>query len=180
MTLVVDDSFARAVNIVLMHEGGFADVEGDRGGATKYGISLRLLKNLPDGDLDENGLVDSKDIESLTRDQAIDFYFREFWSKFQYHKLHDWQLAAKIFDLSVNMGPARAHRLLQQALLAVGKKVDCDGKLGVQTIKTANAAPRDALVSALRSEAAGYYRQIAKMNPDQEKFLNGWLRRAYS
>ena len=31
----------------------------------------------------------------------------------------------------------------------------------------------------LDSEAAGYYRTLATSNKSQEKFLNGWLNRAY-
>lgn len=180
MTLIIDDSFARAVNIVLQHEGGYANEQGDRGGPTRYGISLRFLQSMPDGDIDKDGDIDEQDVESLTRDQAIDFYWREFWLKFNYGKLADWKLAAKIFDLSVNMGPSRAHRLLQQALQSLGFKVAADGKLGSATFRAANSAPRDALLSAVRSEAAGYYRLIAHINPDQQKFLEGWLRRAYA
>lgn len=180
MTLVIDDSFARAVDIVLCHEGGFADVNGDRGGPTKYGISLQFLKNMPDGDINLDGQIDREDVDALTRDQAIDYYWREFWSKHNYGKFSDWKLAAKLFDFAVNMGPVRSHKLLQQALRSLGVKLAIDGKLGPSTLKAANAAPRDSLLAALRSEAAGYYRLIAHINPDQEKFLEGWLKRAYS
>ncbi len=180
MPLVIDDSFARAVDIVLHHEGGFADKKGDRGGPTHFGISLRFLEILPDGDINKDGLIDYRDIESLTRDQAIDFYWREFWNKYQYSKFNDWYLATKVFDLAVNMGPNQAHRLLQQALLALGNKVVIDGKLGSITFRAANNANRDALLAALRSEAAGFYRLVARLNAGQEKFLFGWLNRAYS
>jgi P2 family phage contractile tail tube protein len=35
------------------------------------------------------------------------------------------------------------------------------------------------LLAALKSEAAGFYRLIAQANPSQQKFINGWLQRAY-
>lgn len=180
MPLVIDDSFARAVDIVLSHEGGFADKKGDRGGPTNFGISLKFLELFPEGDINKDGMVDRRDVELLTRDQAIDFYWREFWNKFQYGKFNDWCLATKVFDLAVNMGPSQAHCLLQQALLALGIKIIIDGKLGTATFRAANNANRDALLAALRAEAAGFYRLIARLNPGQDKFLTGWLNRAYS
>ena len=41
-----------------------------------------------------------------------------------------------------------------------------------------NSEPR-ILLAALKSEAAGYYRCLVAKNPKLQKFLNGWLNRAY-
>ena len=180
MKLLLDSNFNKAVEIVLEHEGGFSNHPADRGGVTKYGISLRFLKTLPDGDINDDGETTQEDIQHLTRDQAVAFYWREFWNKEGYGRFSDPILAAKILDLSVNMGARRAHILLQRALRSVAAKVVEDGKLGAITLKAVAHAPRDALLAALRSEAAGYYRLIAQLNPSQEQFLQGWLRRAYT
>ena len=180
MPLVIDDTFAKAVDIVLKHEGGFNNISADRGGPTNYGISLKFLRNVEGGDINGDGIVDIKDSEILTRDQAIDFYWKEFWNKYRYERFSDGLLSSKVMDLAVNMGPKRAHMLLQQALRAVGNKVEIDGVLGTQSIRAANNANRDALLAAIRSEAAGYYRMIAALHPGQTSFLNGWLNRAYA
>jgi lysozyme family protein len=180
MPLIIDDSFARAVDIVLRHEGGISNDPNDPGGMTKYGISLRFLELMPDGDITGDGKIDELDIAQLTRDQAIDLYWRKFWNLYHYNKFHDWKLAAKLFDLAVNMGPMQSHKLLQQALHSVGMKIKIDGKLGAVSFKSANAANRDALLAALRSEAAGFYRTLCAKNKNYDKFLAGWLNRAYA
>jgi lysozyme family protein len=180
MVLVINNDFARAVEFVLSHEGGYAENPSDRGGVTKYGISLRFLKNLPDGDLTNDGVVDVEDVQALSRDQAIDFYWREFWHKYDYDRIAEWGIAAKLLDMAVNMGPGRAHRLAQQGLWAVGKKLTVDGKLGQKTLQAINASNRDALLAVLRAEAAAFYRLIVAKDQTQKTFLNGWLNRAYA
>jgi hypothetical protein len=58
-----------------------------------------------------------------------------------------------------------------------------DGLLGSETRKAAAAANQVALIAALRSEAAAYYRILdAKSTTADEtnrEFLKGWLNRAY-
>ena len=38
----------------------------------------------------------------------------------------------------------------------------------------------EALMAALRSEAAGYYRILAALDHRDEQFIRGWLNRAYA
>jgi lysozyme family protein len=73
-----------------------------------------------------------------------------------------------LFDLAVNTGILQANKLIQRALRSTGVSVTEDGIIGPVTL------------AALKSEAAGYYRLIANINPSQLTFINGWLRRAYS
>ena len=76
--------YARAARKLLQIEGGFVDDPKDRGGATKYGISLRFLAaegafdedgdGKADFDLDLDGDIDGQDIRDVTQDslrQAI-------------------------------------------------------------------------------------------------------------
>ena len=84
-----------------------------------------------------------------------------------------------MFDLSVNLGIKAETIVLQRALRSVGINVQEDGLLGPVTLSATNNADPNALLAAIKSEAAGYYRLIAAKNPQQQKFLNGWLNRAY-
>jgi lysozyme family protein len=78
-----------AVAKLLGVEGGFVDDRADRGGATKYGISLRFLKaegaidanhdGFADFDLDMDGDIDGADIRNLTMSEAVALYHRCFW-----------------------------------------------------------------------------------------------------
>ena len=161
--------FLIAVDRVLLNEGGYSSNPADPGGATNFGISARQHPGL--------------DIATLTRDAAVKIYWREWWLKFGFARLPA-AAAAKTFDLAVNIGPAHAIECLQRALRACGHRVSEDGSLGAETTLASARADGGALISALRSEAASYYRVTAaltrgpRQNADRE-FLTGWLNRAY-
>jgi lysozyme family protein len=161
--------FLIAVGRVLSNEGGYSSDPLDPGGATRFGISARAYPGV--------------DIASLTRDDAVKIYWRDWWLKFGFARLPA-AAAAKTFDLAVNMGPAHAIECLQRALRACGHRVSEDGALGAGTALAASRADPAALTSALRSEAAAYYRVAAALargpraDADRE-FLSGWLNRAY-
>lgn len=180
--------FIDAIDTVLKHEGFISNNSSDPGGFTKYGISLRFMKSTGavdtdgdgymDGDLDQDGDIDSDDIRLLTKDAAIDIYKTQFWDRYGYDRIWERQLAVKVFDLSVNMGPAAAHRAIQRALRAAEHRVAVDGILGPISITKINLISSFGLLTALRSEAASYYRQINYKG--SEKFIVGWLNRAYA
>ena len=156
--------FVRAVVRVLQNEGGYVKLAADPGGETSFGISHRDYPAL--------------DIRNLTREAAIGIYFRDFWSVGRYHDLPDL-VALKLFDLSVNMGPAHAAKCLQRALRACGNPITEDGVIGDETVHAAAHADPAVLLGAFRSEAAGYYRSTAELSPREAGFLEGWLSRAY-
>jgi lysozyme family protein len=179
--------FNKAIITVLKHEGGFCNDPDDPGGATSYGISLRfLLKrgSLKLGDIDGDGDIDIDDIREMSLEDAKNIYYKEWWQKYRYGQIDHQELATKIFDFSVNMGSRQAHKLLQRALRACGMPVKDDGILGARSraaIRLVTESGRgDALLCALRSEAAGFYRLLAATKRKLAKFLNGWLSRAYS
>jgi lysozyme family protein len=159
-----DPAFLKAVERVLAHEGGYSDSQADPGGETKFGISKREYPEL--------------EIGSLRRDQAIEIYWREWWRRYGYGTLPS-PVSAKMLDLAVNVGPRYAATCLQRALRACGTEVDEDGIIGLATLTAASGANQVALLAALRSEAAGHYRLLGVRNETNEKFLEGWLKRAY-
>lgn len=165
MSVFYTDKFEKAVDYVLSNEGGYICDKDDAGGETKYGISKRSYPNL--------------DIKELTIDDAKKIYFCDFWCKGKFELISNNMVATQIFDLSVNLGVRAAVVILQRALWCVGKRVLEDGIMGQQTLFATNNSSPDRLVSALKSEAAGYYRMLARCKPAQEKFLTGWLNRAY-
>jgi lysozyme family protein len=159
-------SFEKAIPFVLAHEGGFVDDPADPGGRTKYGISQRRFP--------------MEDIVNLTLDRAKQLYRQEWWDAYGYAGFEDQKVAEKVLDFSVNMGPQAAHRVLQRALRATGEGVKEDGIFGPKTMGAANRAIPGVLLSALRSEGAGYYRILLALDSKRERFINGWLVRAYA
>ena len=160
------DRFQQAVEVVLKHEGGYVNDPTDPGGETNFGISRRSYPDL--------------DIRNLTREQAIEIYRQDFWERWGYDRIRDLAVATKVFDMAVNMGPKRAHTLLQQALGLIGSPVVVDGILGPQTLKATNEADPSRLLEALRLLSARYYWELVRLDGRRKKFLQGWLARAYS
>ncbi|MDR2067383.1 MAG: hypothetical protein LBP41_00110 [Holosporaceae bacterium] len=158
--------FLKAFEYLMYHEGGYVNDKQDAGGETKFGISKRSYPHL--------------DIKNLTQDQARQIYFADFWLKIKCEDIVDENVAIKLFDLAVHAGIPQAVKLIQRALRAAGTQVTEDGIIGSATLAAVNKADQTDLLAALKSEAAGYYRLIANANPSQQRFIEGWLSRAYS
>lgn len=189
-------SFDKAIKVILEHEGGLVNNPNDPGSTTNYGISLRwaLKEHAQAGDslfdFDQDGDVDADDMRAMSEEQAIGVYRELIWEPNHYSLLFDLAVATKVFDMTVNMGAKQSHKNLQRALRAVGKGVDDDGIMGPMTRSATNGAFPDQLVSAMRSEMAGFYRALIMRNAALRKeghsvhdfsvFKDGWLRRAYS
>ncbi len=178
----------KAAELILKHEGGKTV---DHAGFTNMGITLGFLQSSSsidadadgyyDGDYDRDGDIDYQDIDQMTVEQVLSLYKSEFWDKYDYGALHPIDsVSLKVFDLAVNVGPKQAHKFLQRAARACGKPLVDDGLLGPITRRSVNGIAGVRLVSAMNSEAAGFYRLICVKNPNYKKFLNGWLNRAYA
>jgi len=164
--------FVAAVGRVLRDEGGYesprrASGDGDAGGETNFGISKREYADL--------------DIADLTRDDAVQIYWFDWWIRFSYDDLPA-AVAPKVFDLAINVGPGDAAIIVQRACRACGIAVPEADNLGPRTRAAAHQIASenrtDAMLAAIRSEAAGHYRGLALVR-GQSRFLNGWLNRAY-
>lgn len=165
MAAIFSEKFEKAVNYVIKNEGGYVFDEDDPGGETNYGISKRSYPTL--------------NIRDLTLENAKKIYYRDFWQKGKFEEIDDEKVATQVFDLSVNLGIRSAVIVLQRGVRSVGINVLEDGLMGPQTLSAVSNSDPRCLLAAIKSEAAGYYRQITVKNPSQQKFLKGWLNRAY-
>ena len=178
-------SFQRAAEFTLEFEGGYVRHPNDPGGATNHGISLRFLRRLGHGlaDIDGDGDVDADDVRLLDVEHALQLYYDRFWLAMDLDTLPE-RIAAKVFDIAVNMGPRAAVRTLQRGLKALQFTLEDDGLLGPITRRTTFEAlagrTHEPLLAAMRAEQAAAYRLLVRQNPDFADFLRGWLRRAYA
>ena len=157
--------FEKAFEYVIRNEGGYIFDKNDPGEETKFGISKRSYPSL--------------NIRELTLEDAKKIYYRDFWQKGRFEEIRDDLVSTQLFDLSVNLGIRAAVIVLQRALRSVGKTVQEDGLMGPETLLATMYSEPRCLLAAIKSEAAGYYRQIVAKNPSQQKFLKGWLNRVY-
>lgn len=191
--------FAPALDFVLAHEGGFVDDPVDPGGATNWGISLAFLNRLEgaeraEWDLDLDGDIDPEDIRLLDRDDAARIYQRYWWDRYEYGAIGPQMIAAKLFDLAVNMGATQAGRIVQRACCALGESLSIDGAVGPETraailelwpssrpwgYRPQHPSNLPAIIAAIRAEAGAFYRLLISQKPERRKYETGWLRRAY-
>lgn len=175
-------NFEAAVDKLLRHEGGFCI---DEGGPTNFGVSLRFARTAgdldhdgwQDADVDHDGDVDEADIRAMTRDDAARIYRVQWWDRYGYGAFTD-SIATKLLDLSVNMGPDRAHRIFQQAINECGIHTTVDGALGPKTRLNAGLCPEETLLVELREAARTFYIAIIANNPKCTRYKKGWVRRA--
>ncbi len=146
------DLFQICVDVVLTEEGGTANHRRDPGGLTRFGISQRSYPSL--------------DIASLTRDQAIALYKRDYWQPIRGDELPPG-LALLLFDCAVNQGPVTAIQLLQASL-----RVAIDGQFGPITLQALQHSGLEVLVEFCARRAWRY-----EINRNEVVFGLGWFRR---
>lgn len=171
---------------IVAREGGYVNDPDDPGGATNFGVTIHTMRRLG-LDLDGDGDVDTRDVRALTRDHAVDIFVAHYFERPRIDDLPE-PLHATVFDMSVNAGPSRAVRILQQLFVDMGYDIAVDGAIGPQTIRTAFAAMDEAkgfLVDAYGIARRDYYYRIADARPASRKYARrqnggkgGWITRA--
>ena len=152
--------------------GRVVQLRGDPGGLTKWGISQKSYPEV--------------DIAGLTREAAIELYYRDFWH-ILYGELTDQEVANELFDFGVNTSargwPKVAVKVFQEAIryLIVGPLIP-DGDFGSKTLGAANSVSAKLLLREFRACEAYYYAEIVIRQPDvseeeKKRFLKGWMRR---
>jgi lysozyme family protein len=162
----LNDKFLNAIEITLKHEGGYVNHPNDPGGETKFGITKRSYTFL--------------DIRKLTKDEAINIYFKDYWAKFNYHLIDNDTIRNKVFDMGVLMGPRRSILLLQRALLKQFPTLEQDSMLGNITSRCVNELPFEEFYPHLLNTYWSHFEKLIKRRPESKVFENGWKRRVYS
>jgi lysozyme family protein len=165
--------FQSAVAITLQNEGGFFHNQAT-GEIVNHGITLAFVRSSgykPDADEDF--------IQNLSTAEASAIYQTYFWNRYSIGSIDGQSLANKVFDLTVNMGPA-ALKVLQSAVNACGGQCAVDGVLGPVSIAQINALDAAQLLAEFKQLAAQRYQHIAANNQQLAGDLTGWLSRLNS
>ncbi|MEI4490639.1 holin-associated N-acetylmuramidase [Mameliella alba] len=177
----------RMAEEIVAREGGFVNDPDDPGGATKYGVTIHTLRNIPWGDLDGDGDIDVLDVRALSREHAVTIFEERYFFGPRIDELPE-ALQATVFDMYVNAG-ANAVKILQRLLCEMAPpEIAIDGVIGPQTIAAANRAWERAgafLVDAYGIERRNFYFRIADRRPASRKYARtraggkgGWIMRA--
>lgn len=162
-------AFNRAVALTLISEGGglYTKATADRGGATRWGISIATLsgyRGKPCTDVD---------VKNLTQAEAEAIYETRYWNPLKCDDYASEAFAAGVFDCGVLTGTANAARTLQASVGAV-----VDGIIGPKTIAAVRASDKLTAACAFSVAWQKYLVSIVQRDRTQSVFLNSWLRRA--
>ncbi len=153
-------SFEKALSFTLHWEGGYVDNPNDPGGETNLGISKNSYPKV--------------DIFNLTREQASDIYYKDYWLKGRCNDIpHPANIAH--FDACVNTGITQAVKFLQRAAVTQD-----DGIIGPMTLQAVNDCEPKQLALSTVGERENFYRTLADRKPKFAEFLKGWLNRTNS
>lgn len=156
---------------LLGFEGGFVEDPDDRGGATKYGVTLEEW--IREGyDKDGDGDIDKQDLKIISTADASKIAKKLYWDKVKGDEISSQSVAEFITDWAYNSGVSRAIKKTQTAL-----DITADGVIGPQTLKAINAAVPLTLFGYLKASREAFYRAIVDHDATQGKFLKGWLSR---
>jgi len=165
---------------------GLVHHPADRGGLTKYGITLKFLRGLglAEGDLDGDGDIDIMDVLAATPAKARHAFRISFWIPAGCDDFAHFasELAAETFDFAVVRGAHNAVRALQRALCDLGHAVEVDGVYGEETHgalhRVVDMGYGSGLLQATRRRQCEQFVRIVEHDRSQIVFLLGWIRRA--
>lgn len=151
----------------------YTNRKSDRGGATKYGITLATWKKVG---YDKNGdrAITAEDIKLLTEDDYNRVFKLNFWDACWGDHIKNQSVANLLIDFAYNSGVSRAIRHVQSL---VGAKQD--GIMGPATLSAINNFKQGqwVLFDKLKVDRIAYLHEIVKNDPKQDPNLPGWLRR---
>jgi lysozyme family protein len=159
------DSFPRALQLVLVHEGGWADHPNDPGGATMKGITIATFRKYlkrPDATKTE--------LRNISDETVAAIYRRNYWNHIRGDQLPAG-IDYALFDFAVNSGPTRAVKMLQKVIGLTGD--DIDGKVGPQTIAKINAVRAATAILDLCAARLDWLETLRTWN----SFGRGWTSR---
>lgn len=159
-------SFKSAIEMALKHEGYYSNDPVDRGGPTKFGITLATLS------IYRKAPVSEAMVKELTLDEALKVYQALYWDPMLLEQVNDHRLSSIILDQAINRGCVAVTRKLQR-LLGVG----VDGIMGPRTIAALNLVDAKSFGLKFCFDAQMSYIEICYKDPTQLKFLRGWIAR---
>lgn len=149
---------------ILSWEGGFANIPGDRGGATNKGVTIATYRSI----FGKERTIE--DLRTITDIEWLHIFNTLFWNRWKADDVSDQSIANLLVDwvwASGNYGVKIPQRVLG---------VSIDGIVGPKTLAAVNSYPdQRELFGKLWHEREEFFKRIGIGT--QKKFLKGWLNR---
>lgn len=180
--------FDDAYKLTKEYEGGYANLKGDNGGETMWGIARNYwgddkdlrqfwreldfyksgLQNLMHTPKDYTSRLNALCAGNTAMVSACKaFYRREFWDKARLGDIHSQKIANLVYDWFVNSGKSAIKRIQRCAGVAD------DGIIGNATISAINSANEADFINRVCDSRIEFYKGLNK-----PQFERGWVARA--
>ena len=156
------DNFKQALSLVLVHEGGYSNHPADPGGATNKGITQRVY----DSWRQRLGRP-TRSVREIVDSEVEAIYKAQYWNVSRCDQLPAG-LDYAVFDFSVNSGPGRAAKFLQQIV-----NVTADGQIGEITLEAVRTRDPATVAAALCDARLSWLKTLRTWST----FGRGWGRR---
>lgn len=152
---------SKALMFTLQNEGGasYSDHPMDRGGPTKFGITLKTLTSW------RHYPCTADDVKHLTEEEACRIYKIHYWDPLKLDGIIDQGIATAIFDCAVNRGVGVARQYAMDI---------CDHLAHL----TINECKPKEFIELFSNRMREGYLHIIESHPSQIVFKNGWMNRA--
>ena len=176
----MSDPFEALIGPLLAREGGYVDDPRDGGGETNWGVTAAVAR--------ANGYEGP--MRAMTRDQAVALYRARYWTGPGLDRIAALSapVAARLFDLGVNMGPGVGVTFLQRALNVLNEQggdfadIAADGVVGpalaaalAALLRRRGPAGEAVLVKAITCLQGARYIELAEARAANEAFEFGWF-----
>ena len=156
------------IDDLLRREGDeFTNDPDDRGGPTRFGITLETLRSVRNDDS-----LTADDVAALEEDEAREIYWSEYVDAPGFSKIGADELQELMVDSGVHSGPATATRWLQEA---AGTTVD--GDYGPLTDAAVKRSDPDLLYRDVLASRISHLGRLIEGDPSQAKYAHGWANR---
>lgn len=167
----------------LIHLEGilFTVTQYDRGGATKFGVTLKRYKQycayrkieVLICDKNKDGKVDERDLQVTVLNDVKPIYHEAYWDFVRASEIHRQCIAELFVDLIVNSGTGYKNCHTKALQRIVG--VQPDGVIGQKTIAAINKSPPQKVYNRLYRYRLYYYQ--TRSREQVKAFGKGWKNR---
>jgi type VI secretion system secreted protein VgrG len=156
-----------ALAYTFKNEGGFTNVKEDKGGPTKYGITISTLTRW------RKKTVTAEDVRQLNILEAEAIYKAWYWNPINLDKIDNERVAMALFDRAVLNGLEGVSTHVENVL---AEPHDASHNFD-KCIDKVNQTNPVAFVMRLADQCEAAHRRNVAANPSQARFLKGWLNR---
>lgn len=163
----IEQEYARIINHVFRHEGGWFNHPNDPGGATMYGITIHDVRRYI------NPNAQPRDVRRITRAQAAKIYRERYWNAIRGDELPAG-LNQVVMDVAVNSGVGRARQFTRRMIGLPGTMTPfTDREIRLINERAANNGAVEALIRNHIEQRRRFVRSLGIYR----HFGRGWERR---